>query len=401
MIRPADLRTPQALELETHVAGTDPLAGVTAVRRAYPDVDPALISALATQARLRALARPRLDPWARDMVLSDAGLQQASRARVSLHRATELARRLGAAGGTVADLGCGLGVDALGLAAAGFDVRAVERDPWTAEAAQVNGSLCGGRIHVICADATAVDLDGCVAAYCDPARRDLAGPANRAGTRSRAVGDPARWSPPWPWVRGLAERLPVVAKAAPALSASHVPPSAEREWIACDGEVVETCVWFAPLATTLRRATALDATGMASISTLDPVSDAAGPVATFLIEPSPAVIRAGLRPALAARLGVAAVRGSDRWLTASAPIHDPLARTWVVVRPLPADPLELRSTLRDRGAVTWKTRDIAMRADDMDRRVGHRAARGGRPVTVAWVRVGREPQAFEVTAPTP
>lgn len=396
MIRPADLRTPGALALETQLGGPDGLAAVSAVRRAHPEVAPDLISALATQARLRERARPRLGAWADELVLSDAGLQQASRAEVARYRGTELARRLGRVDVTVADLGCGLGIDALGLAAAGFDVRAVECDPWTAEAAAINAAIVPGRLTVECADAMTFELKGCAAAFCDPARRDESGPSNREGTRTRGYADPSQWSPPWSWVRELSGRLPVVAKAAPGLPGSHVPDDAEREWIACDGELVETCVWFAPLAAASRRATAIDPGGRASVSDRDSESHATSEPATVLVEASAAVVRARLLPALAGRLGIAAVRGSSHWLTADAPLSDPLARCWHVERELPADPLELRAALRGRGSVTWKTRDIQTGAEDIARRVGHRLARTGTAITVAWVRVDGRPHAYEV-----
>ena len=400
MIRPADLRNPEATALEADLAGTDPLVAITAVRRAHPSVDPELISALASQARLRERGRERLGAWAQDMVLTDAGLQQASRAPVAIYRGAELARRLGRSDVTIADLGCGLGMDSLGLASAGFDVRAVESDPWTAEAAQFNAAIIPGRITVECADVLTVDVDGCAAAFCDPARRDEHGPSNRAGTRARGYADPAQWSPPWSWVRALAERLPVVAKAAPGLSRSHVPDDVEREWIACDGELVETCVWFAPLAAATRRATAIDPGGLSSISDSDPSSDALAEPRAVLAEASEAVVRAGLLATLAARLDIAAVRDSSRWLTADALLRDPLLRCWTVERELPADPVEMRAALRGRGSATWKTRDIDISADDVAARVGHRPARGGTPVTVAWVRVDGRPRAYEVTSTT-
>ncbi|MBM3688756.1 MAG: hypothetical protein FJW80_03715 [Actinobacteria bacterium] len=51
MIWPADLKTPQARALEAELTGADPLAAISAVRRAHPEIDPALVSTVATQAR--------------------------------------------------------------------------------------------------------------------------------------------------------------------------------------------------------------------------------------------------------------------------------------------------------------------------------------------------------------
>lgn len=123
----------------------------------------------------------------------------------------------------------------------------------------------------------------------------------------------------------------------------------------------------------------------------------AAAVGATLIEASAAVVRADLVPALAARLDIARVRGSRRWLTPPDPIDSPLARTWHVIRELPDDPRELRAALRERGSATWKTADIDISAEEMSRRIGHRAARYGAAVTVAWVRVDGAPRAYEVT----
>ncbi|MFM7211218.1 MAG: hypothetical protein ACKOYQ_04310 [Actinomycetota bacterium] len=53
MIRPADLHGAQARALaaralEADQVGSDPLALVTALRRAHPDIDPDLVSAVVT-----------------------------------------------------------------------------------------------------------------------------------------------------------------------------------------------------------------------------------------------------------------------------------------------------------------------------------------------------------------
>ncbi|MFM8772689.1 MAG: hypothetical protein ACKOFP_02410 [Actinomycetota bacterium] len=69
MIRPADLHGAQARALaaralEADQVGSDPLALVTALRRAHPEIDPDLVSAVVTEARLRERARERLAPWA-------------------------------------------------------------------------------------------------------------------------------------------------------------------------------------------------------------------------------------------------------------------------------------------------------------------------------------------------
>ena len=407
VIRPADLRSPATADLAALLAAqteSDPLARIAAVRRACPAADPALVAAVATQQRLRDRARASLGLWADRLILSDAGLQQSTRAAVARYRAASLRERLGRENSNaepvgfarVADLGCGLGIDALALAEAGFTVDAVERDDWTAEAAAMNAEIADGRMHVHHVDAMTFDVTGCAAAFCDPARRDPDGPANRQGTRTRREIDPEQWSPPWSWIVALAGQLPVVAKVAPGIRASAVPGDAEIEWIAVDGDLVEACVWFAPLARQPRRATEINDVSFESLSSADSGIAPYAPVGAYLLEPSSAVRRADLVDALALRLGSCRVSAESAWLTAEQPASSLLARSWRVVAEVPKDPTKLRAHLADRGSATWKTRDLNSSAEDIDRKVRHRPARGGVPVTVAWLRIGGASRAFEV-----
>lgn len=394
-IRPRDLASPQARALleraQALAPRTDPLALVAALRRDFPGADPSLVSAVATQARLRARAVPRLGLLAERLVLSDAGLQQASRGTVAAYRAAQLRLRLGDAGRDdeplVADLGCGLGVDALALSDAGFRVRAIESDPWTAEAAALNCTDRPG-VEIVEGDALTADLAGCHAAFCDPSRRDPSAPLPTHGRgRAPRVGHPEQWSPPWPWVVDLARRLPVVAKASAGLPGSAVPEDAEREWIEVAGEVVECCVWFAPLGEAgVRRATILAAG--------DALSLAAGPLEhgtrvtdvaqAYLLEPAAAVTAAGLVEAVATRFArqgiIAELIGG--WLTASQDPASPWVRAWRVIEELPASSRAMRDALRGAGQVTWKTADIRESAEDVAQRVRHRPAAGAPPTTV-------------------
>ncbi|MFM1965554.1 MAG: hypothetical protein RL134_1279 [Actinomycetota bacterium] len=383
--RPRDLVSPEARALGDALEAlpdTADAAALSAVRSAHPEADPTLISALATQVRLRRRAVDRLGPWSGDLVLDEEALQQATRRDVALYRAAQLLQRFGRDDATVADLGCGLGIDARALAEQGFSVIAVERDPWRAEAAEVNLAASGDRVRVVCADVTTLDADlmnSCDAAYVDPARRAAGGPRRIDGGRARSVHAPDAWSPPWSWIVSLAEHLPTVTKVAPGFDAHKAPARADIEWIDHQGETVEASVWLGSLGQGTRRATALHGDRYASIEVPrdappDPGLSTAQ-ASTYLLEPTPAVVRADLVGTLAVDLAVARLDGGT-WLTAETVPETALIRGWRITEEIPHRTRDLRAWLRGKGSVTWKTLDAHVSATEWDRRVGHRPGDG-------------------------
>ena len=156
--------------------------------------------------------RAKFGPDAARMFLTRAGLEQATRRVVADRRAA----RLRAAGvRTLADLGCGLGADALAAARAGIRVYGVEADPLTAAMAAANAEArrAGRVVHRECGDATAFDVTGWTGSS---ATRPGAGPApgggssTRTPTRHRGTSSPRSPSgcrTPWSsWPRGSTTR---------------------------------------------------------------------------------------------------------------------------------------------------------------------------------------------------
>lgn len=391
---PRDLVTAQARALAGEIAAlpdTADAGALSTLRRQHPEAGPDLISALATQVRLQRRAADRLGPWAAEMILEGEALQQATRRDVARYRAARLVGLLSSgapvAGLTVADIGCALGVDARALAETGVEVIAIEYDPWRAAAAEVNLAAYA-QVRVLEDDALTLDpslLDTCDAAYVDPARRSPGGPRRIDGGRTRAMHDPSEWSPPWPWVVSLSERIPVVAKVAPGFDPRLAPAGADIEWIDHDGETVEATVWLGGLGHGMRRATAVSAERAESLESLAHAPRRAGPVTTeaglLVLEPSPGVARAGLLADLAEQLGAPRLDGGG-WLTADAAPPSLLTRAWRILEEVPYGARELRAWLRGRGSVTWKTTDAQMAASEWDRRVGHRPADGSSVIIV-------------------
>src|SRR4051794_38559583 len=198
-----------------------------------------LVSAVLTQSRLRAKAAAKFGPFAERMLFTHAGLEQATRLNIAaLH-----AQRYAAAGlERVADLGCGIGADAIALATLDRKVTAVEQDETTAAVATIN-LMPWPEATVVNADATEVDLSEVDGVWLAPARRTT----TSSGTTR--LFDPEAFSPPLSFVESLADRgLPVGVKMGPGIPHESVPANCEAQWISVHGEVTEAALWFNALA---------------------------------------------------------------------------------------------------------------------------------------------------------
>ncbi|MDG4806188.1 methyltransferase domain-containing protein [Micromonospora sp. WMMD1120] len=336
----AALRTPAgsaALAAAGELAGGDPLTAASALRAA--GVPPTLAAAALTQAELRHRAVGKFGAAAAGMFLTRPGLEQATRRVVADRRAA----RLAAAGvRTLADLGCGLGADALAAARAGIRVYGVEADPLTAEMAAANAAAAGlsELFTVECGDATTFDVSGVDGVFCDPARRS-------SGT-GRRIFDPRAYSPPWDFVTGLAERVRhTVVKVAPGLDHALIPAGAEAEWVAVDGDLVEAALWCGELAEVPRRAT-VHRTEIHQLTGSGAAEAPVGPPRRYLYDPDPAVARAHLVAELAAELDATLADPSIAYLYADRPTRTPFARCLEITDVLPFSLKRLRTLLRER-----------------------------------------------------
>ncbi|SNY51832.1 class I SAM-dependent methyltransferase [Paractinoplanes atraurantiacus] len=332
------LRTPEgvkALDSAMEVAGSDPLAAASALRAR--GLSPELASAALTQVELRRRAVAKFGADAASMFFTRAGLEQATRAVVAERRA----RRLAAAGvRTLADLGCGLGSDALAAARFGISVYAVEADPETAAMAAANAEALGLDVRVECADAMSVPVERYDAVFADPARR-------KAG-RGR-VFDPKSYSPPWDFIASLPDRVPrTVLKLAPGIDHDLLPPGAEGEWTSVDGDLVEAAFWCGPLAEVPRRAV-LVREQTSELTGTGTEKAPVGPVGAFLYDPDPAVVRSHLVAELAERLGARLGDPEIAYLYTDEPVETGFARRLEVTDVLPFSLKRLRALLRERG----------------------------------------------------
>ena len=377
------LRTADGSALMAVAAGAladsdgDAVAAAEQVRRRATEASPERRAAALSQVVLRVKAVPKLGPDAVHMWFTADALEQATRRRVADHRAGRLAAAQ--PGGSVVDLGCGIGGDLLAFSRAGLIAAGLDLDPLRAAMAAANLVALGLPGAVQQGDATAIDVRAFDAVFADPARR---------GARGR-VFDAQDWTPPWPWVLELLEGRALV-KVAPGIPHELVPDDVEADWVSDAGEVKEAVLWSRPLATAVRRATVIGDTGLATLTDEDdPFAQEDRPVRSvgaFLYEPDGAVIRAGLVTAVAAGVDGGLVDPHIAYVTSDASFHTPFARSYRVVEHLPYREKPLKAALRERGIgrLTIKKRGVAITPEVLRKRLG---LRGDAEATLVLTRV--------------
>lgn len=321
---------------------------------------PELVAAALTQQRLRGRAVAKFGPFASRMLFTPDGLEQATRLSAAAHHAARYQR---AGLRHVADLGCGIGGDAMALAGLGLSVLAVERDEATAALATVN-LMVFPEAKVLCADAMSTDLTahGVDAVFADPSRR----------ADGRRIADPERWSPALRDVLALREEVPALGvKVAPGIDHAALPTDSHVQWVSVGGDVVEAGIWCGPLAPEGpgRSALVLSADDAGETPparvlrdpdctdpSLDPVQldpiTGSEQLSTYVHEPDGAAIRAGLVAHVAERLGATPVGERIAYLTGDSPPGPDLApfvRSWRVLDVLPLNLKALRARVREHG----------------------------------------------------
>lgn len=364
-------------------AGATTLAAVTRLRRLGP---PALAAAALEQAILRrkAAASGKFPPaLAAGMYFTRAALEQATGAAVAAHRARRYAPR-----GTVADLGCGIGGDALALARAG-PVLAVDRDPLRLLMARENARAWGlaGRVAPVLADLTALPPPRADALFCDPGRRV------DDGGGGRRVFSTAAYQPPLATVAGWRAAVPALGvKVSPGIAYDELPAlgEAEVEFVSERGALKEAVLWYGPLRGAARRATLLPSGATLATGGEPPPPVPVAPPGRVIYEPDPAVIRAHLVEHLAHLLGAAKLDDEIAYLTADARMPTPFARAYAIEEAFPFGLKRLRARLRalDAGEVTVKKRGSPLDTDALARQL---RGSGPRPLIVVLTHVLNKP----------
>lgn len=355
---------------------------------------PERIIGIVTVAQARQRARKRF-PDADHLFFTEDALAQATSPVIAAYHAKYLATF-----GTVADLGCGIGMDAIALAKAGANVLAIERDPARLIFAQVNAELCGvaDRITFQLGDVTTLDWKA-DAAYWDPSRRDDT-------TRFSTHAD--RYEPPLSFLETIRTRVRGGAvKLSPALPDEVLLPSPRNrgeggmllkeqkaggtyiEFLSENRECKEACLWFGEA-----RGAAGDLPSSAVLLPEETVLVAESepaplhPLGAFVFDPDPALIRAHALGTLAETYGIGLISPDDTYLTGDTPLPARLASAYRIQEALTYRPRDLSPLLRDRGIgrLVTKKRHFPREPDAVHRELGLKGK--GAEATLILVREG-------------
>jgi len=315
---------------------------------------------------------------ARDWLLTDDAVQQATPAVVAAHRARRLAGRV------VHDVTCSIGAELAALVGVADTVIGSDLDAVRLAMAAHNVPAA----HLLRADALSPVTRGTTV---------VADPARRSG--GRRTHDPAMLQPPLPDLLDVYRGRELAVKCAPGLDFDALDWDGEVEVVSLDGGVREACLYSRGLAEpgVRRRAAVLRGDG-AGFEITDKHDDDIPdrPPGEWIIDPDGAVVRAGLVRHYAAAHGLWQLDPRIAYLTGDA-VPDGV-RGFRILEQLKYTEKALRQTLArlECGSV-----EILVRGVDADPAVlrPRLKLRGDRPLSVVLTRIGRTPVAF-VCEPT-
>lgn len=283
---------------------------------------------------------------AEQMILSREAAEQATPSSIASWRAQNLASL--DAGGTLIELGCGLGGDTVYLSKK-FQVTSYESDPARALMAQENIARLGvaRTAKVVSQEVTVGELQGDLL-FVDPARR-----------KGARIHDPDRWSPPLSEVLACYnnKRFSRVAiKCAPGLKDSSLESIGSNytlTFIAIGDELKEAFLLLHPEGSGQRVAVILgthddDPITLTGDGGSIPIGEPV--VGGYLHNPNPAVLRARALDTLAEQLDASIVHPQIGYLVGPQPAPGSVASSFEILGHLPLDWKKLK---RELAALPW------------------------------------------------
>ncbi|HSW44948.1 MAG TPA: class I SAM-dependent methyltransferase [Phycisphaerae bacterium] len=349
-------------------------------------LEPGRVAVAWGQVLLRRQARHKF-AQADGMLLDRVGLEQATDEIVAAHKARRfegLAR--------VADLCCGIGGDALALAAT-TRVTAVDWSEPRTFMTRHNASAYGRQVETLAEDVAFCrpEVD---AIHIDPDRRP-------GGPRRH---EPEAGSPNLEILRQIVGHYAHAAiKLSPGADFGSLGINAEIELIGLAGECKQAVAWTGRFQQAYRRATVLPGgESIAATATDDLAWPASQPVepGAWLFEPDAAVIRADLVGRLARKSDLAPIDPLIAYLVGSTPVFSGLLRAFRVLEVADFSAAAVRRLLKrhEVGLLEIKSRGFACRPEEIRRWARPKGRRAG---TLILTRIAGRPRAILAERPEP
>ena len=345
------------------------------------DLAPELRAGALTVIDGRERARKRGWGEADQLFLTADALAQASSTEVAAFHA-----RCFAECESVLDTCCGVGRDALALAAAGKRVVAVDTDPARLVFARANARVLGleEKIRFVCADVTTLtdskEIEHCDGAFFDPARRD---------GHTRFSADSERYQPPLSFLQSLQTRHKiVVAKLSPALHEDTLASlGGQLLFLSEERTCKEACIVLGGEAGPARAL--LLPSGESYERGEEPFM--ADELGAYLLDPDPGVIRAGALGALADACQASLIASTDMYLTAAEPSSRAAVRSYKIRVALPYRDRTLGRWLREQGIgrLVVKKRHYPKEPEAVHKELGLRLGGKGAEATLVIVSHGK------------
>lgn len=316
------------------------LALLTRLRKTYPAQHAA---AALEMARLRRKGADKFGTDAARLFFTADALEQASDPLVRAYRARRAPE-------TVLDVCCGIGADSLAFAARGAKVVGIDLDPLRVAVAQANADTLGLPARFQVGDARDPLPIQAALRFFDPARRDAQG---------RRLNHVEAYLPPLSTVRAWGD-APIHVKLSPAVDLAQLEAyGGAVTFISAQGDLKEAMLTLHNDSRGLE-AVLLTSDGTAHTWTHESIPQARPTSAprAWLIEPDPALLRAGLVQHAAQAFDAYQMDTTIAYLTGDTHPDSVWARAWQIEAWMPFNLKALRAYLRARdvGTLTVKKR---------------------------------------------
>jgi SAM-dependent methyltransferase len=355
------LASPAGAQVLADLADADlsPGAILPLLTRLRKTLTPEQAGAAVEQAELRSKASAKFAIDATKMLFTRDGLEQASDPSIRRYRA-EQASQLSV--GSIIDACCGIGTDALAFAQGGHPVLGLDLDPLRVEIARYNAAaLSLDNVRFAVYDVTQPLPEHADLIFFDPARRDSAG--NRLHHVERylpPLSTLKRWDAPYIW-----------AKLSPAVELEQTAEyGGGVAFHSADGDLKEAVLQIDRENPGEQHTAAVRHTSDGwEAWTWDAPHEPIPPrePGAWLLEPDPALLRAGFVQHLAGYIGAAQIDATIAYLTTDGEPNTPWARAWPVLDWMPFNLKRLKAYLREKGVgrVTVKKRGHAMTPEQL------------------------------------